>query len=189
MRILFASLILFTTLLSGCSSFIAATSHGPLHEDYGRRTPGTAMDDDLIETKIAVNLSKVDASFEAAKVNVHAYNGVVLLVGQVPTEDMKNVALDIAQKTRKVRRVHNELEVAGPVSTLANANDTWITGKIKSKFLLSEEVQSDRVVVITENGVTFLMGLLTREEADRASDIARNTSGVRKVVRIFEIIE
>lgn len=189
MRIFNVGLFLTLLFLSGCSSFIAATSHGPLHEDYGRRTPGTAMDDNLIETKIEVNLSKSDASFDHANVNVHAYNGVVLMVGQVPTADMKQTAGDVAQKTRKVRRVHNELEIAGPVSTLSAANDTWITGKIKSKLLLAEEVQSDRVVVITENGVTYLMGLLTSAEADRASDIARNTSGVRKVVRIFEIIE
>lgn len=189
MRLLIVSLLSSLFLLSGCSSFIAATSHGPLHEDYGRRTPGTAMDDDLIETKIEVNLIKTDASFDSAKVHVHAYNGVVLLVGQVPTSDLKQMAGEIAQKTRKVRRVHNELEIAGPVSTLSGANDTWITGKIKSKLLLAEEVQSDRVVVITDNGVTYLMGLLTSAEADRASDIARNTSGVRKVVRIFEIIE
>jgi osmotically-inducible protein OsmY len=85
--------------------------------------------------------------------------------------------------------VHNELEIAGPVSTLAKANDTWITSKIKSKLLIAESVQSDRVVVITENGATYLMGLVTNDEAERAADIARNTSGVRKVVKIFEIIE
>jgi osmotically-inducible protein OsmY len=189
MRILLASFISFSLLLGGCSSIISATTDGPLHEDYGRRTPGTAMDDDLIETKVEVNLSKTDATFDAAHVNVHAYNGVVLLVGQVPTDELKNTATEIAQKTRKVRRVHNELEVAGPVSSLAKANDAWITGKIKSKLLLAESVQSDRVVVVTENGVTYLMGLLTNEEAERAADIARNTSGVRKVVKIFEIIE
>lgn len=189
MRILLASLISCSLLLSGCSSIISATTDGPLHEDYGRRTPGTAMDDNDIETKIEVNLSKTDATFDAAHVNVHAYNGVVLLVGQVPTEDLKTTATDIAQKTRKVRRVHNELEIAGPVSTLAKANDTWITSKIKSKLLIAESVQSDRVVVITENGATYLMGLVTNDEAERAADIARNTSGVRKVVKIFEIIE
>jgi len=189
MRLIYARLLSSLLLISGCSSFIAATSHGPLHEDYGRRTPGTALDDDIIETKIKVNLSKTDATFDAANVNIHAYNGVVLMVGQVPTSDLKQTANNVAQKTRKVRRVHNELEIAGPVSTLSSANDAWITGKIKSKLLLAESVQSDRVVVITENGVTYLMGLLTAEEANRASDIARNTSGVRKVVRIFEIIE
>jgi osmotically-inducible protein OsmY len=189
MRLFFALFISSLVFTSGCSSFIAATSHGPLHEDYGRRTPGTAMDDDIIETKITVNLGKTDATFDAANVNVHAYNGVVLIVGQVPTAEMKQTATSIAEKTRKVRKVHNELEIAGPVSTLSRANDTWITGKIKSKLLLAESVQSDRVVVVTENGVSYLMGLLTSAEADRASDIARNTSGVRKVVRIFEIIE
>ncbi len=189
MRLLLATLLSTFLFLSGCSNFIAATSHGPLHEDYGRRTPGTAVDDDLIETKIEVNLVKTNDAYETANVSVHAYNGVVLLIGQVPSDDLKTSAGEIAQKTRKVRRVHNELEIAGPVSTLSAANDTWITSKIKSKLIVAESVQSDRVVVITENGVTYLMGLLTNAEAERASDIARNTSGVRKVVRIFEIIE
>lgn len=178
---------LFT--LTGCSQFISATSDGPYHEDYGRRTPGTAMDDELIETKIKVNFTKGSDALANSPIGVYAYNGVVLLTGQTANQDTKVEAGKTAEKTRKVRKVHNEIELSGPISTLSTANDGWITSKIKSKMILAEEVQSSRVKVITENGVVFLMGLLTNAEADRAADVARNTSGVRKVVKIFEIID
>lgn len=189
MRLLIIALISSLLLSTGCSQIISATSDGPYHEDYGRRTPGTAMDDDLIETKILVNLSKASDALANSPISVHAYNGVVLLIGQTSSQDLKDEAKKIAENTRKVRKVHNEIELSGPVSTLASANDAWITSKIKSKMILAEEVQSSRVQVITENGVVYLMGLVTNAEAERASDITRNTSGVRKVVRIFEIIE
>jgi len=189
MRTLFALILCNLLLLSGCSQIISATNDGPYREDYGRRTPGTAMDDDLIETKISVNISKGSEQLATSKISAHAYNGVVLLIGQTTSQDAKDEAGKIAENTRKVRKVHNEIEISGPISTLATTNDAWITSKIKSKMILAEEVQSSRVTVITENGVTYLLGLVTAAEAERASNIARNTSGVRKVIRIFEIID
>lgn len=188
MRFFLVFLLTSTIILTGCSQIISATSHGEYHEDYGRRTTGTVIDDDLIETKIRVNLTKGSEALANSKIAVHAYNGVVLLIGQTTSQAAKDEAGNLAEKTRKVRKVHNEIEIAGPISTLSSTNDAWITSKIKSKMIVAEEVQSSRVTVITENGISYLMGLVTAAEADRASDIARNTSGVRKVVRVFEII-
>lgn len=175
--------------LSACSSIISATSDGPIQEDYGQRTWGSALDDRFIETKARVNLDKASTRLEQADIDVTSYNGVVLLAGQVADEDLKTLAGEVVRKIRKVRRVHNELEISGKISNFSNVNDSWISSKIRTKMLVSTAIQSSRIVVITENGTVYLMGLVTRDEGRRSANIAAETGGVRKVVQIFEYIE
>lgn len=166
-----------------------ASTGGPIMDDYGRRTPGTELDDNVIETKINVNIDAASDSLAQAPIDVASFNGAVLLVGQVASEEDKKHAGEIARKTRKVKQVHNELEVIGPLSTLAAANDNWLATKLRSKIMLADDIQSSRVELVVENSVVYLMGLLTSVEAERVVDAARNTSGVTRVVTIFEYIE
>lgn len=180
--------LLALTLLSGCSSIISATSDDGIQEDRGERSLGAYIDDEIIETKALVNIDKAHPDLAQSHIIVVSYNGIALLAGQVPSEELRRLAAKTVANVKKVRRVHNELTLSGNTSMLARSNDGWITTKVKSKLLASGEIEGGRVKVVTENGVVYLMGILAREEADKATEIARKTGGVQKVVRIFEYI-
>lgn len=175
-------------ILGGCVSFIDATSNGPIQPNYGERTFGIYLDDGRIERTIAVNLRKASGSLRASHISVISFNGVVLLVGQVSSGDDRETATQVAQAVQNVRQVHNELTVSGAISFLARTNDSWLTSKIKTKYAFRGDVDAGRIKVVTEAGVVFLLGLVTRDEADIAVEVARNTGGVQKIVRVFEYI-
>jgi osmotically-inducible protein OsmY len=111
------------------------------------------------------------------------------IAGQVSSEQLKATATDVVRKIHGVRRIYNELEIASPSSGMTRTSDTWITTKVKSWLLGSTNIQGTRVKVVTENGVVYLMGLATREEAQRITDKAAGIGGVQRVVRLFEIID
>lgn len=182
------TLIFSMTVLSACSSLLSVTTADPIEDNNDERTTGSMLDDEIIETKALVNIDKADAALAQAHIVVVSFNRVVLLAGQVNSEEQRQLAASTVANIHNVRRVHNELTLSGTTSMLARSNDAWITTKVKSKMLAVSDVEGHRIKVITENGVVYLMGLVTREEADRAANLARKTAGVQKVVRIFEYI-
>lgn len=178
-----------TLALSGCVTVIDAVTSEPIVTDHGERTVGSVIDDNNIETIAAINLRKADPALRAAHITVVSFNGVVLLAGQVQSPENRDAAADITHRVQNVRQVHNELTVGNNISLLARMHDSWLTTKIKTKFSFNRSVDSGRVKVVTENGVVYLMGLLTRAESDAAVEAARYTSGVQKIVRVFEYID
>ena len=188
-RYFYCSLIIAITLaLQSCSAIISATTTEPIKDKPEKRSTGSRIDDEIIETKALVNIDKADPALAQAHINVTSFNGIVLLTGQVGNESLRQLAAQTTAKINRVRRVHNELAISGASSMVARSNDTWITTKVKSKMLTNSTVQGRRIKVVTENGVVYLMGLVTREEADRAAELSRKTAGVQKVVRVFEYI-
>lgn len=177
-------------LLNSCATVISATTGDEgIQEDRGRRSVGAVVDDNSIETTIKVNLTAADEQLKNSHINVVSFNGTVLLVGQVPSQDTKNLATRVAStSSSRVKEVYNELEVAGSTTFLSRSNDAWLSAKIKTLMLADSEVSGRRTKVVTENGVVYLMGLLTQSEADTAVDLVSNTRGVTKVVRAFEYI-
>ena len=188
MKYTFPSLALVITLaLSGCGSFFAAI--GPVEEDPGKRTKGARVEDESIETKSMRHVRDLGEQFEGANINVTSFNGYVLITGQVPEESMKGRVSDEIREIRGVRRIYNELVVSGNTSGLTRSSDAWLTTKVKSTLLASEDIQGGRVSVVTEDGVVYLMGLVSHTEAERIVNVARSTGGVEKVVQIFEWID
>ena len=177
-------------LINGCATVISATTGDDgVQEDKGRRSMGAMVDDSSIETSIKVNLNAADELLKKAHINVVSFNGTVLLVGQVPSQEVKNLATRVTRtSSSRVKEVYNELEVAGTTTFLSRSNDAWLTAKIKTLMLADSEVSSFRTKVITENGVVYLMGLLSQEEATTTVNLVSNTRGVTKVVRAFEYI-
>ena len=174
--------------LTGCVTLLDATNDQPIQPDPGRRTFGAFVDDERLETVIAVNLKKHGKGLETSHVNVKCFNGVVLLTGEVQSLDVKQTAGEIVRGLSKVRQVHNELAVA-PNSTMASRSaDNWIATKTRSKLIADRSIEAERVKVIVENRVVYLMGLLSRNEADLVSDLAARVKGVEKVVRVIEYI-
>ena len=177
-----------TGLLSGCGSVMSSAGAGPIEEDPGERTFGQQLTDESIETKAKVNINTSDEGYDDAHLSIVSFNGFVLLAGQVPSEALKTLATDVVRKIEGVRRIYNELEIGPATSVGTRSHDTWITTKVKSKLLASSDTPGTRVKVVTENSVVYLMGLLTKEEADRVSLEAAAASSAERVVQLFELI-
>ena len=186
-RLIATALLVMST---GCTSILVATTdENGIQEDPGVRTAGTIVEDESIETKVTVNMKSMEPAFRDAHFNVISHNGVVLLVGQVQSDALKNRAGQIAaDASAQVRRVHNELEVAGKTTLLSRTNDSWISTKVRTQMASNKDVPSGRIRVITENGTVYLMGMVSQAQGDRAALLARNVAGVSKVVKVFEYI-
>ncbi|EPJ45587.1 MAG: putative lipoprotein [Osedax symbiont Rs1] len=184
-----ASLIMFATLATGCASLVGQTADQPITSSPGLRSAGTMVEDEIIETKILFNFTKGSQGVQRSHINVVSFNENVLLVGQAPSEEAKFDAADIARSARKVKRVHNELEVAGPTSLIIRTHDLGLTAVAKGKLLLSANAKGLRIKIITEDSTVFLMGLVTRDEAQAAVDEIVSITGVRKIVKVFEYID
>jgi osmotically-inducible protein OsmY len=151
-----------------------------------RRTSGIYVEDENIELK-AVKYMETTLG-EQAHVNVTSYNRNVLLTGEVPDDAAKANAEAFVKSITNVRNITNEIAV-GPKSSLSSrSNDTYLTSKVKTKFLTENSFQANYVKVVTENSVVYLLGLVNKAEADAATEIARTTDGVDKVVKVFEYI-
>ena len=180
--------ITFTLLVSGCGSMLATFESNEIKDDPGERTMAQQLADESIETKAVVNIHAANEAFDNAHLVVVSYNGYVLLAGQVTNEQLKAQATEVVRKIRGVRRIYNELEIASPSSAMTRSSDTWITTKVKTWLLGRSDTEGTRVKVVTEDGVVYLMGLVTREEAERISAVAADISGVQRVVRLFELV-
>lgn len=151
-----------------------------------RRTSGTQLEDETIEVKISQN---VKAHLpDRAHVNANSYNRMVLLTGEVANDEDKAKAERIAGQTENVRSVVNELEVTFTSSLTARSNDLLVAGKIKASLVDARDLISNAFYVVVERGNVYLMGRVTEREANRAAQIAAGVSGVKKVVKLFEII-
>lgn len=176
-------------LLTGCTQIIHATRDTPIQPDPEETTIGTDINDWQMETAIGVNIKKAHSLLEHAHVSVNAYNGVILLTGEVPDANVRTIAGETARKYPRVRLVHNELQVQGNTSFLSRTNDSWLATKLKTKFIANRDVSASKVKIVTEAGVVYLMGTVNRHMADQAAAIASNTSGVRRVVKVFELLD
>lgn len=153
------------------------------------RTAGRQVDDETLEEKVSYNLGKDAQLSQEGRINVVAYTGNVLLIGQVPSEMAKETANNIATGVDGVSKVFNEIQIGQPIGFKQISKDTWITTQAKSKLLVSGDVKSTDVKVITENGEVFLMGLLTPTEANAAAESVRTINGVTKVVTAFTNVQ
>lgn len=181
----------FALLLSSCTSVLVQTTGAEgIVEDPTERTAGAVVEDQSIETKVLVNLKKLEPELKKANIDAISHNGVVLLVGQVGSESLKARATQItSDSSSKIKRIHNELEVAGKTSLLSRSNDSWIATKVRTLMLANSSIPSGQIRVVTENGIVYLMGIVSQADGDLATDLARNVSGVTRVVKVFEYVD
>ncbi|WP_148254662.1 BON domain-containing protein [Aidingimonas lacisalsi] len=184
-----AILLSLMLLLGGCTTVANVTHSGTIEENYGKRTVGSQVEDESIETKTEVNLSKTDARFDDARVNVDSYNGIVLLTGQVPSQELKDKALEIAEAVRNVRKVHNELSVSANLPVGQRISDGWLSTRIRTDLATNESIDASRIRVVTENASVYLMGIVTRDEGDRIAQAIANINGVQRIVKAFEYLD
>lgn len=177
--------------LQGCAGLVVgggAAAGVVISQD--RRTFGTMIDDQTIEYKAATAISEDAQLAEQAHINITSYNGIVLLTGEAPADTLKKRAYELVKGIEKVRRVHNEIAIAGPSSGLSRSNDVVLGTKVRTALLGIEGLENFsptfHVKVVTERATVYLMGLLSHAEADAVTDATRRVSGVERVVKIFE---
>ena len=187
MRLAILALLAVLPLLNGCAPLLAGAAATGVLIAQDRRTVGTVTEDQGIEIR---TVSRINERFkDATHINVTCFNRIVLLTGEVPSADAKAEVERIARAVQNVRGVHNELAVAGVSSYTVRSNDTLLTSKVKARFLDSQKFNGLHVKVVTENSVVYLLGMVNKQEANDATEIARTTSGVQKVVRAFEYLD
>jgi osmotically-inducible protein OsmY len=178
--------IAICSALTGRVAVVAggAAAGGAMAAD--RRSSGTYVDDEGIEWKTLTEIN--NALGDKIHVNVTSYNRNVLLTGEAFDEAAKSKAESIAKDVQNVRNVTNELAIAPASSLTARSNDSYLTSLVKAEMIKENRFPANYVKVVTENSVVYLMGMVTRKEAEDAVEIARSTDGVRKVVKVFEYV-
>ena len=188
-RLALAGLALVTlSSLAGCGALVvggAAATTAVVATD--RRTTGEQVEDQAIEMKVAAEMRKLFDE-APARVNATAYAGLVLLTGDVPTEQDKQKAEAAAQGVEKVQRVVNQLRVGDVTSISVRSNDTWLSSKVKTALINTKEVPSRTITFTTERGVVYLLGKVTDAESQRAGKAAAGVKGINKVVKLFQIV-
>ena len=177
-------------LLNGCigAAVLAGAGAGTVggRMAMDNRTFGQQFKDRRISDKIHNNIMYDNELSHKAHINVATYNGVVLLVGEAQTPELKQHAQQVAENTKGIKKIYNQIALTGSESMLAAVDDSWVTSKVKTMLLRRKGVHSDEIKVVTENGVVYLMGSVSQQQATLAADTARRVGGVRKVVEVFE---
>lgn len=179
-----AALLLPT--LQGCFPIVATGVAVGAMSAYDRRLTGVQTDDETSEWK--ANAAIPSQYKERAHVNFTAYNLHVLITGEVPNEEAKSIIGEQVGKIERVQTVYNELTVGPASSFSARSNDSFITSKLKARLVDSNQLSANHIKVVTEAGISYLMGIVSAREAKVAVNIARTTDGVRKVVNVMEIV-
>lgn len=184
------AVLISALLLQGCiAAAVVGTAAVGTKAATDPRTVGTQVDDSTLEVRVNSALSKDEQIKKEARINVTAYQGKVLLTGQTPDLSLATRAKQIAVGVDGATEVFNEVRQGQPISLGTSSSDTWITTKVRSQLLASDQVKSSNVKATTENGEVFLMGLVTDREGKAAADIASRVSGVKRVTTAFTFIQ
>ena len=184
---LMALLLTMALSLQGCVVAVGAAGAMAAKVANDRRTVGAQLDDQNASAEVAFQWSKSDALKQQANLQVDVYDGVALLTGQVPTQQLISEAVALAKNVDYIKKIHNQLRVGEPIAASSQAKDIWLASKVRAKILADERVPAMQVKVIVQDSEVFLMGRLTNQEATAAVEIARNTDGVARVIRALEI--
>ena len=180
------SALAIASALGGCAPLVVggAFMSGMVATD--RRTSGVQLDDEGIELRTANRLRETLG--DRGHVNVTSYNRQVLLTGEVPTEQDRQLVEKTVSGVENVRSVVNELAVMGSTLLTQRSSDALITGQVKARMVDAQDIFANAFKVVTERGAVYLMGRVTQREADRATELTRSVNGVQRVVRVLEII-
>ncbi|MCF6323633.1 MAG: BON domain-containing protein [Gammaproteobacteria bacterium] len=181
--------LLIVTSLQGCAPIIVAGAATSAIVTQDRRSAGTILDDQTSELKITNAIHSDTQLIKNARIKVTVFNGVALLLGQVPSEQHRKRAAAHARQNMKIKQVNNEIKITTPIGLKVQNNDAAITFKVKSSLLSTRGVTSGHFKVVSERGIVYLMGLVTRKAGDTAARITQRVKGVQGIVKVFEYIE
>ena len=178
-----AALLAAVPLLQGCFPIIAGGAAAGVLMADDRRTTGVYIEDENIEWK---SLARLHEHFKGAHINATSFNLRVLLTGEVADDETKKKVEEAVRAIPSVKDVANELAVGGNSSLTSRGNDSLITTNVKARMVNNGKFSPNHIKVVTEAGIVYLMGLVSQAEGDAAVEIARSTSGVSRVVKVFE---
>lgn len=182
-------ILLVIITIQGCAAAVVAGGATGAAVAVDRRTTGTMIEDESIELKAGQAFRNDPEINDNAHWNVTSFNTIVLVSGEAPTQEMKERMGNIIQGLPKVSHVYNEITIAAPSALVSRSSDSLITSKVKTKLLTLDNFDGTKVKVVTEKGVVYLMGLVSHEESDRATEATRQVGGVQKVVKLFQYID
>lgn len=180
---------LMCTSLTNCAAPFAAGAAvggavcGTLAND--RRNMSTIAGDQTIRHQVGIRLASA-TRLHNSRIVIAVFNHVVLLAGEVKTPAQRQLAEDIAHTVPDVKRVYNGLEVGEPIGTIQQSKDTWITTQVHARIIADVDLNDSQIKVLTENGTVFLMGIVTKHQADAATIEAKNVPNVKRIVKLFE---
>ncbi len=181
-----AVLITLLPMLEGCVPAVIGGAAVGVMSAHDRRSTGTQTDDETTEWKASNHVPDQYKTF--SHINFTSYNRRLLITGEVPNDEAKAAIEAEARKLDGVREVYNELGI-GPASSLGSrSTDSYIDSKVKARLVDSNQISANHIKVVTERAIVHLMGIVNAREAKVAVDVARTTSGVKKVVNVLEII-
>lgn len=175
-------------LLQGCMAAAVIGVVGGATVATDNRTVGTQINDQQLELEAHSALNKVTGLSDNTNLQVVSLNGSVLIVGQAPNAYLKELAIKTIENLNGVQQIHNQIRISNLTALTTRSNDVWLTSKVKTAIFKSNSLDASNVKVITENGEVFLMGLIKKQDGDRAVEIARNVGGVNRVFKMFEYI-
>jgi osmotically-inducible protein OsmY len=172
-------------LLQGCVPLAVTGAGAAVLMADDRRTTGIYIEDESIEWKALARIREVS---RLAHVNATSFNRKVLLTGEAPSADERKRIEDAVKGIPSVVEVTNEVQVAGASSMASRGSDALITSNVKARMVNNGKFAPNHVKVVTEAGTVYLMGLVTQPEGEAAAEIARTTSGVTRVVKVFDYV-
>jgi osmotically-inducible protein OsmY len=179
-----------TLLLSGCVAAPvlvgAGAGAGAMMVSEDRRPQAQIAQDDAATTRIQDLFAQQGLNGEPNRIRYTVYNGIVLLVGQVPNDTVRALAHQAAQSAAGIKNVINELTVGKTIGASTIASDSYLSSKVRSKLASTRDFKSSHLTIVVENGSVYLMGLMTKEEQRIAVAVTRDVDGVKRVVRIME---
>lgn len=180
--------LLTLSILQGCAAVavVAITTGASMATD--RRSIGNQIDDQSIELEAYNEITKNKSLNANTNLHITSVNGSVLIIGQAPSTYLRDQAIKIVTNITGVARIHNQVRIGNVTSVTTQTNDVWLTSKVKTALFSSDEVNGKDIKVVTENGEVFLMGIVSKKEADAAVNITRNISGVNRVFKAFEYL-
>lgn len=178
--------LMIASQLSGCVTAVVGGAAAGASIATDRRTSGIVVEDQNVEIKAQYKIEKNLG--KETRISVTSFNRNILLTGEAPTADIKARAATLIKTIPNIRSIANEVSVMPKASIKERSNDTYITSKVKGNFVAERSALVNHVKVVTERSVVYLMGLVTTAEAAEAVEVARTTSGVTKVVKLFEYL-
>lgn len=175
-------------LLQSCAGLIIGAGVGAVAAAHDNRTLGTQIDDKTTSTRVSTTLDENHRIQTFTSIGVKVFNGTVLLVGQAPSQELIQLAGQLASSVTQVKKVHNQIRLGTPIPPSVTAQDTWLASKVKTTLIANSRIDGLNIKIEIENGEVFLMGLISQQDANFVVEVTRNIEGVKQVVKAFEYI-
>lgn len=178
------AICIFTLFLTGCAE-VALTGAGVAYDHYRFER---SVHDNYITMQIQSAVYAVPEVYDNASLSVATFDKMVLLAGQIKTEELREQLMQIIATIPDIKHLYNFVTVGDPIPFSTNLHDAWLTAKVKGKLITKRELDAGNIKVVTEAGVVYILGLLEKSQADLTINSARDTAGVSRVVTMFEYI-